>query len=382
MGIFDKIKEIQQKNEENDRLKKERDTVIIEEQKERERAIKSQIQKDIIIKQSIPRYCEWLNEKTIDFKNELKGLGIIPQIGFELEKLRSITYGGDGVLRDGSMTFDVKSLKGLAFDTRTKKMIVFSFNGNLIENYAIENYAIENHEKVYNYFIIDFNEIFNVKVDVDSITTYQSSIPNKNMITRTLLGGALLGDAGAIIGGTTAQRVTNVNNSPKKVSLIIQTTNLDAPIISFEVRKKLIKDGEIGDAEYSINDITLSIFSDIDKLFVFDKININRRNGSNEDIIINRAEKNIRNNNDEDEFKKTKSYYITRVKERFDFYAMQIETIIRQCDVDSNKKYSENQESDKQSIVEELKKLAELKESCVLTEEEFLVLKTKLIKEV
>lgn len=379
MGIFDKIKEIQQKKEENDRLKKEQDTVIIEKQKERERerAIKSQIQKDIIIKQCIPRYCEWLNEKTIDFKNELKGLGIIPQIGFEIEKLRSITYGGDGVLRDGSMIFDVKSLKGLAFDTSTKKMIVFSFNGNLIESYAIEN-----HEKIYNYSIIDFNEIFNVKVEVDSITTYQSSIPNKNMITRTLVGGALLGEAGAIIGGTTAQRVTNVNTSPKKVSLIIQTTNLDAPIISFEVRKKLIKDGEIGDAENSIIDITLSIFSDMDKLFVFDKISINRRNGSNEDIIINRAEKNIRNNNDEDEFKKTKSYYIKRVKERFDFYAMQIETIIKQCDVDRNKKYTENQESDKQSIVEELKKLAELKESCVLTEEEFLVLKTKLIKEV
>jgi hypothetical protein len=377
MGIFDKIKEIQQKKEENDRLKKERDTVIIEEQKERERAIKTQIQKDIIIKHSIPGYCELLNQKTIDFKNELKGLGIIPLIGFEIEKLRSITYGGDGVLRDGSMIFDVKSLKGLAFDTSTKKMIVFSFNGNLIESYAIEN-----HEKIYNYSIIDFNEIFNVKVEVDSITTYQSSIPNKNMITRTLVGGALLGDAGAIIGGTTAQRVTNVNTSPKKVSLIIQTTNLDVPIISFEVRKKLIKDGEIGDAEYSIIDTTLSIFSDMDKLFIFDKININRRNGSNEDIIINRAKKNIINNNDEDEFKKTKSYYITSVKERFDFYAMQIETIIKQCDVDRNKKYPENQESDKQSIVEELKKLAELKESCVLTEEEFLVLKTKLIKEV
>jgi hypothetical protein len=377
MGIFDKIKEIQQKKEENDRLKKERDIVIIEEQKERERAIKTQAQKDIIIKHSTPEYCEWLNQKTIDFKNELKALGIIPQIGFEIEKSRRITNGGDGVLRDGSMIFDVKSLKGLVFDINTKKMIIFSFNGNLMESYAIEN-----HEKIYNYSIIDFNEIFNVKVEVDSITTYQSSIPNKNMVTRTLVGGALLGDAGAIIGGTTAQRVTNVNTSPKKVSLIIQTTNLDMPIICFEVRKKLIKDGDIGDAEYSIIDATLSIFSDMDKLFVFDNININRRNGSNEDIIINRAEKKIINNNDEDEFKKTKSNYITRVKERFDFYAMQVETIMKQCDADRNKKYTENQESDKQSIVEELKKLAELKESCVLTEEEFLVLKTKLIKEV
>jgi hypothetical protein len=377
MGIFDKIKEIQQKKEVNDRLKKERDIAIIEEQKERERAIKTQAQKDIIIKHSTPEYCEWLDQKTIDFKNELKGLGIIPQIGFEIEKSRRITNGGDGVLRDGSMIFDVKSLKGLAFDTNTKKMIIFSFNGNLMESYAIEN-----HEKIYNYSIIDFNEIFNVKVEVDSITTYQSSIPNKNMLTRTLVGGALLGDAGAIIGGTTAQRVTNVNTSPKKVSLIVQTTNLDVPIISFEVRKKLIKDGDIGDAEYSIIDATLSIFSDMDKLFVFDNININRRNGSNEDIIINRAEKKIINNNDEDEFKKTKSNYIKRVKERFDFYAMQVETIMKQCDEDRNKKYTESQESDKQSIVEELKKLAELKESCVLTEEEFLVLKTKLIKEV
>lgn len=78
------------------------------------------------------------------------------------------------------------------------------------------------NQKVYKYSdILDFR--------VNNQMSYKSSVSNSSTIGRAIVGGALAGGVGAIIGGSTAKR--NTEREVDKVKFAVTTKDMSRPVV-------------------------------------------------------------------------------------------------------------------------------------------------------
>lgn len=233
----------------------------------------------------------------------------------------------------------------------------------------------------YKYVLIPFENIFKATVEVNSQTKVSTITSKQNVVGRSIAGGILAGDAGAIIGGTTGKEnsVSKSEVLPKKIVFNIQTTNSEYPIIAFEFNRPYWKTGSVpGDKE--IADTMWSIFSGQKELAYIFEWEQKRKCNTYTDRYYHRVHGTPEHDgNNEKEYMPildyiTQSSNLDTVVKRVNKYAMQIESIIQQCNLDN-----QSNNDTRINIVAELTKLADLKERGIITEEEFAKLKSKLI---
>lgn len=297
----------------------------------------------------VNKYCDWFNEKNNQFKRELSEKGIKPNIGFELEERIDSKFGVGSKQFDEVSVFDIPSLVGLAFDEKSKSMVYYRCMGQLYDKY--QSFS----KPIYDYSIIKFDELINVKVNVNSITTYQSSVSNKNVIKRGVTGALLAGEAGAVIGGVTAQKNVQSSTLPNKVEISIQTTNENHRVINFEFDKSYYYPNSILSNQLLVDAMT-STFKETDVLIKFKEDHISRKNGTYIDYIYFRDNTNHSN--------------LETIAKKLDYFAKIIETFIHEEDAKNNQNYS---------LADEISKLLKLEETGAISHDEFCALKEKII---
>lgn len=319
----------------------------------------------------------WYTRQTQRFIEELRVKNFNPSWGFEVEPEMD-TWAGEGGFQKGeTFIFDIPALEGLAFDMESKQMLYFSCPTGYYKKYASPNTKIE-----YKYVLIPFSDIFSANVEVNSQTTVSTTTSKQNVVGRSIVGGLLAGDAGAIIGGTTGKEVsvTKSETVPKKIVFNIQTTYADYPIISFVFRKPYGEDdGKVG-ADKSMADIMYGTFSGEAELVRFYEHSQTRKCDTKRDLSYfrNMTYPSIGSKGDEDESIDEYSRKYANmgvILKRVNKYVMQIEAIIQQC----NKELENDKVKSSGDVIAELTKLADLKEKGIITEEEFIKLKEKLI---
>lgn len=184
--------------------------------------------------------------------------------------------------------------------------------------------------------ILLFKEICGIEISENGYSIFRKS--TSSVVGRALVGGILLGDTGAIIGGTTARsEETKMFDSYK---IIIQLSNIDAPIYEIEFFDlAFVRDGAIEEAQNRV------------------KICANQLKS----ILLSV----IKSNELTSDIQKTQAQTI-----------MQAEM---QQKVLENKEIAALEEKKNTSIADELLKLSELHKNGVLTDEEYEALKKKLL---
>lgn len=97
-----------------------------------------------------------------------------------------------------------------------------------IENESSFTYEGEYYSKIQ---IIDLNNVIDVQIIEDNQVT--NKVSNSSMIGRSLVGGALTGGVGAIIGGSTAK--SNSTNLVKEISLRFKMNDMENPYYDISV---------------------------------------------------------------------------------------------------------------------------------------------------
>lgn len=348
---------------------KEVDRKLDEERKERIR--QGEQERIERIEKEKRQFCVWYSRQTQQFVSELAKKGFKPSWGFEVESNYNAQQGIGGSQYGNCFVFDVPPLEGLAFDMDSKQMLYFTCPTGYYKKFNYPDTKLE-----YTYVLIPFSDIFSANIEVNSRTTVSTSMSKQNVIGRSIVGGLIAGDAGAVIGGVTGnnQSVSQAETLPKKIVLNIQTTHVDYPVISFEFNKDFWEEGTVA-SDKSMVDTMHSIFSGGDELVGFREFQQKRKCDTSVDYHYYRSgksDKNIDLQTAIDDIISIANLEI--ILKRVNKYAMKIEAIIQQC----NKEIVDNSASGV-NIVEELSKLVDMKEKGLITEEEFVKLKSKLI---
>lgn len=328
------------------------------------------------IEQQKKAFCIWYSEETQSFIKELQEKNFNPTWGFEVEPDNNTQQGIGGKQYGDIYIFDIPEIEGLAFDTNTKQMLYYTCPSGYYDTYNKPNTHLE-----YKYVLISFNNIFKATVEVNSQTTVSTVTSKENIIGRSIVGGILAGDAGAIIGGTTGKEnsVSKSEILPKKIVFTIQTTNVEYPIIAFEFNKPYWGMGAVS-GDKDIADTMWGIFSGQKELADVFEWEQKRNCNTYIDRYYHRVHGAPEHDeNNEKEYQPILDYImpfsnLEIVLKRVNRYAMQIESIIQQCHAE--KQSNNNAGID---IIAELTKLADMKEKGIITEEEFAKLKAKLI---
>lgn len=328
------------------------------------------------IEQGKKAFCIWYSKETQRFINELQEKNFNPTWGFEAEPENDTQQGMGGKQYGCVYIFDIPEIEGIAFDTNSKQMLYYTCPTGYYDIYDKPGIHLE-----YKYVLIPFDNIFKATVEVDSQTTVSTVTSKQNVIGRSIVGGMIAGDVGAIIGGTTGKEksVSETETSPKKIVFNIQTINPEYPIIAFEFKNPYWKTGSVP-GDKILSDTMWGIFSGKKELVYIYEREQNRQCNTYTDRFYHRVhgEPEYDRNNIK-EFMPILDYIspssnLDTVLKRVKKYAKKIESIIQQCN-------TENQPKDVVEIdtISELAKLAELKEKGFITEEEFAKLKAKLI---
>lgn len=350
----------------------------LERQREYER--KEQLRKEeeerkAKIERQKKEYCIWYTKETQTFINELKEKNFNPTWGFEVEPDNNTQQGMGGKQYGDVFVFDIPEIEGLAFDTDTKQMLYYTCPTGYYDTYKNPNTHLE-----YKYVLIPFDNIFKATVEVNSQTTVSTVTSKQNVVGRSIVGGILAGDAGAIIGGTTGKEnsVSKSEVLPKKIVFNIQTIHSEYPIITFEFKKPYWGTGDVS-GDKDVADTMWGIFSGEKELAYVFELEQKRNCNTYTDRYYHRMHGAPEHDgNNKKEYQPILDFImpfsnLEIVLKRVNKYVMQIESIIQQCN-------AENQLNDTNvDVVAELTKLADMKEKGIITEEEFAKLKTKLI---
>lgn len=350
-------------------------------ERQREYERKEQLRKEkeerkLKIEQQKKEYCIWYSKETQTFINELKEKNFNPTWGFEVEPDNNTQQGMDGKQYGNVLVFDIPEIEGLAFDIHTKQMLYYTCPTGYYDTYNNPNTHLE-----YKYVLIPFDNIFKATVEVNSQTTVSTITSKQNVIGRSIVGGILAGDAGAIIGGTTGKEnsVSTSETLPKKIVFNIQTTNSEYPIISFEFKKPYWGTGSVlGDK--NVSDTMWGIFSGEKELAYIFEWEQKRKCCTYIDRYYHRVHGYPEHDgNNEKEYQPIFDYIyqssnLETVLKRVNKYVMQIETIIQQCNTENKSNNDAGMD-----IIAELTKLVDMKEKGIITEEEFAKIKAKLI---
>lgn len=100
-----------------------------------------------------------------------------------------------------------------------------------LQNQDAKNTAIfvfdEKKRIVMNQQVYEYSDILDFRVN--NQMSYKSSVSNSSTIGRALVGGALVGGVGALVGGSTAKR--NTESQVDKVKFAITTKDMSKPIV-------------------------------------------------------------------------------------------------------------------------------------------------------
>ena len=287
--------------------------------------------------------CRWLNEKTREFRTELRERGIVPQSGFELERAATT---------DGARAFAVNPLRGLAFDCEAEKAVIFSC-GNRIPETAAERES----EKFYYYQIVSFRDIESVAVEIGANPMYRSG-PFR---TNTNIGSA---------------------KAVEQVSFSIATRDPALPLVRFAITKIPGQSARQYLTDEAMTDTTISVFSGMEDLYLCTDRNRAKKNAGAADYYIERATSLPQTNGEERLYNvdyREKLNHLEIIINRLYYAAMETEAIIRRnvlsgvsqnpWDISGNTMLIENEKS----------KLLEMKESGFLSKEEFSMLLGQLL---
>lgn len=358
MGFFFSKESREQRAREKEQLRKEE-----EERKEK-------------IERQKKAYCLWYTRETQRFINELKEKNFNPTWGFEVEPDNDIQQGMGGKQYGDVYIFDIPEIEGLAFDTNTKQMLYYTCPTGYYDIYNRSNTKLD-----YKYIFIPFDNIFKATVEVNSQTTVSTVTSKQNVIGRSIVGGILAGEAGAIIGGTTGKEnsVSKSEVLPKKIVFSVQTTNSEYPVITFEFNKPYWGAGAVS-GDKNVADTMWGIFSGQKELACVFEWEQKRKCNTYTDRYYNRVHGAPEHDgNNEKEYRPVLDYImpssnLETVLKRVNKYVMQIEAIIQQCNTENKSNNDVGID-----IIAELTKLADMKEKGIITEEEFAKLKAKLI---
>ena len=349
------------------------------EQRAREKELEQQRKREKeerLLKES-KEYCIWYSNETRRFIDELKTKNFNPSWGFEVEPERDILQGTGGIICGKKYVFDIPKVEGIAFDNVSKQLLYFTCSTGYYEKYKDSNTHLK-----YDYVLIPFKDIFKATVEVDSETTISTVSSKQGVVGRSIVGGLLAGEVGAIIGGTTSKEnsISKTEVIPKKIAFNIQTIHPKYPIISFEF-EKAPWESKASEGNKSISDIMYDIFSGEKELASVLIFNLERKCDTDTDLRYGRIHgwvdyQKIRDDMNSSYYKEysSKTSDLEKILLRINRYVMQIESIIQQCNVENN-----NDSETGMDIVGELTKLADLKAKGIITEEEFSRLKAKLI---
>lgn len=325
------------------------------------------------------KYSDWYSGQIQNFIDELKEKNFNPTWGFEAEPYIDTMSGLGGFQQGNVYIFDIPSVEGLAFDMKSKQMLYFTCPSGYYSIYQNPNVKVD-----FKYVLIPFSEIFKANIEVNSQEAVSTVSSKQNVLSRSIVGAAIAGEAGAVIGGLTGKEISSSKSETllTKVVFNVQTTHSGYPIISFEFNRPYNEDKCLADK--TLVDTMYSIFLKKDKHAEFYEIPQNRQCKTKTDYHYYRV--NIEPEHDENNpaeympiinyIEKMNNLHI--ILKRVKKYAMNIESIIQQCNSEK-KKVSNKGEDD---LIDKLGKLAILKERGVITDEEFIKLKSKLMSRI
>lgn len=325
------------------------------------------------------KYSDWYSGQIQNFIDELKEKNFNPTWGFEAEPYIDTMSGVGGFQQGNVYIFDIPSVEGLAFDMKSRQMLYFTCPSGYYSIYQNPGIKVD-----FKYVLIPFSDIFKANIEVNSQEVVSTVSSKQNVLGRSIAGAAIAGEAGAVIGGLTGKEISSSKSETllKKVVFNIQTTYAEYPVISFEFNKLYNVDNCLADK--TMADTMYSIFLKKDKHANFFEMPQNRQCRTKKDYQYYRV--NIEPKHDEnnpDEYMPVIDYiekinHLEIILKRVKKYAMNIESIIQQCN--SEKKKASDKKDD--GLIDKLGKLAILKERGVITDEEFAKLKSKLMSRI
>lgn len=325
-------------------------------------------------------YCTWFTKETKEFVENIKAQGFTPTWGFEVEPNLNHQMGEGGTKHDKIFVFDIPEIRGLVFDENSKRMLYFTCPSGYYDKYLESGTKLD-----FKYVFIPFSDIIATNVEVNSQTTFSTATSRDNVVGRSLVGGILGGDAGAIIGAATAKStsVTKAESLPWKIVFTIETLCENHKMIRFEFNKNYAVAGPVGSKE-SMVDTMYSVFSDLPELAWFWEREQNRKCGTVTDYYYDRAyttpehdpNNSVEVNNLFDYICKVE--HLEFILKRVNRYVRKVENIIKQCDDEKTSKSSNLVGNI--SIADEILKFKNLLDMGIISQDEFEKKKRELLE--
>lgn len=180
------------------------------------------------------KYCVYVSQEIDDMVNNISSDGFVFERGYEFHNVINSVTGRGGEKQDNVFMFDLPETMIIAFDSSAKQMIHLFIHGNTYLRYIDS----PNGAFKYDYRLIPYSDIYNVKLNIDKQTTFTTRTDKGDLFKRTMIGAALAGNTGAIIGGLSAGTHSEVDTRANSVELIIQTMNHDIENIIIESKSE------------------------------------------------------------------------------------------------------------------------------------------------
>lgn len=340
------------------------------------------------------QYCVWLNEMVKDFIHEISALSLHPSFVIlndddfiTLNSENHIEYKGKTLKGDDiklkPRVRDLLKLEGLGFDYKQQKIVKFNFEGM---NFLQEPFDKISLKDAYKYEIYDFDNIYTALVTENNNVTYQTK--TSGGFTRALVGGTLFGGVGAIVGSATAPTTTQTSGFLEKGKLEIYLKNSPTPIFTSKFNINIPKNLEERWGKFeSVPTEMIQILSSSSK-WPFDcdnhhEVIVNKETHYISVVRTNSIDKIIENASVKDGIRSLYAYLITsrgnskreEVIAEYKDIAFKIDGMIKL----SEKDVSAETNPEKVDVSEEIKKLSQLHDEGVLTDDEFASAKGKII---
>lgn len=324
-------------------------------------------------------YCSWYAKEINGFVTQLKSKGFNASWGIEFAKdnwqKQTYCFKENGIFLKQIDVYDLDNISGIAFDDKACKMVYF-----IIHCGAYDKFDQKDVHLNFDYVIIPYDKIFSANIDIDSENFFSTTTFKKGGLCGAVVGAVIGGTTGAIIGQNMQKEITTTcsENKIKNVTLNIQTTVTEYPIISFSVNTLL------RNTYYSISNVMETVFSGEAKLLNYSKGSLAPI--KKQSIFVQESDEEVRfwenRNLKSEENPLALSLFNGVIQSKEDLIncfkdiTMKIESIIQSNNNSSGSKISDNANL---SLSSELTTLIGMKDKGYLTEEEFSLLKKKII---
>lgn len=345
--------------------------------------------------EKILTYSLWYSKKINALKQEIAKQGFKFTFGIEIidSNLKK-----DEKNLDGIKFYDMASISGLAFDNHAQCMIYYFSNPGIYDAYCKSEEV-----NVFEYDVIPFKDIKKAKLEIDSSTITEATSSKTGVITRSIIGGLIAGEAGAIIGGLSGSEVTQTSSisAHNSCEMIIYTGNEKYPVIKFLIEKLQNCDAQSQLSREMVVNVTDGIFTDTIKENYFDVIaNTVKEYGASNgtytpcemgkvyDLVCERNIFSVNLEKYHHEIKALNKTFDSALYKKFctgldeainiNKTIKKLQEIVRK--IESIVLNSESNTSSGSNIIDQLEKLIKIKIDGFITDEEFALFKKKLIE--